>query len=173
MEDELIKSQRELSELVGCPGREKPVREYLKTRLRNAVDEIIEDGAGNLVATVRGSEEKGAKRVLLTAHMDEVGFMVSHIEDSGFLRVTSLGTIDPLLLSGTPVQFVGAAGKKLYGVFTSIPPHVRKAGEKTAVPSLDDLSVDIGLSSREEVESHGLSVGSVGTFHSPFQELEG
>ncbi|MFP4267138.1 MAG: M42 family metallopeptidase [Spirochaetaceae bacterium] len=173
MEEEIIRSQRELSELIGCPGREKPVREYLKTRLRDAADELGEDGAGNLFAVVRGSDESSARKVLLTAHMDEVGFMVSHIEESGFLRVASLGAIDTLLLSGTPVQFVGTAGKKLYGVFTSIPPHVRKNGEKSAVPALEELSVDIGLSTREEVELHGLSVGSVGTFLSPFRELEG
>jgi endoglucanase len=203
MEEELLRSQRELSELVGCPGREKPVREYLRRRLEQHSDAVSVDGSGNLVAEFpasagaggkgpaetgdegNGPAETGAgpasagvgggKRILLTAHMDEVGFMVSHVESNGFLRVASLGSIDTLLLSGTPVQFLAQDGRTIPGVFTSIPPHVRKKDESASAPAsapaLEDLAVDLGIGSRERVEELGLTVGSVGTFLSPFREL--
>jgi endoglucanase len=182
MEEELLRSQRELSELVGCPGREKPVREYLRRRLEQHSDAVSVDGSGNLVAEFSASacaggkgpasagEERG-KRILLTAHMDEVGFMVSHVESNGFLRVASLGSIDTLLLSGTPVQFLAQDGTTVPGVFTSIPPHVRKKDESASAPALEELAVDLGIGSRERVEEIGLTVGSVGTFLSPFREL--
>ncbi len=179
MKADVLEVQRDLSELVGCPGREGPVREYLQKRLEGYADELYSDGAGNLVAKLYASGGAGSagreesRTVLLTAHMDEVGFMVSHVEETGFLRVAPLGSIDPLLLSGTPLQFLTSRGTLLRAVFTSVPPHVRKKGESVAVPGIDELAVDLGFSSGEEVREGGLDVGSVGTFLSPFRQIEG
>ncbi len=167
--ERLCAAQQELSERIGLPGREEPIREYLRSALEPWVDRMHTDGAGNLIAERSGKE--GGRRILLDAHMDEVGFMVNHIDRDGFLRIAALGAVDTLLLTGTPLQFLNREGVRVYGICTSIPPHLAGTRGGREAPAMEDLTVDVGASSAEEVMEMGLEVGSVGTFDVPFRRL--
>src|SRR6056297_46095 len=83
---DLIRTQQELSELIGCSGREETVRRYIHNSIAPYVDTLQEDAAGNLIAVKYGRNEKNDV-ILLDAHMDEVGFMVNHLEGDGLFRV--------------------------------------------------------------------------------------
>src|SRR6056297_1392548 len=172
---DLIHMQQELSELIGCPGREEAVRRYIRNSIASYVDMLQEDAAGNLIA-VKYGRSKNSDVILLDAHMDEVGFMVNHIEGYGLLRVSALGGIDPSLLPGTMVQFrVDSENRntgRVIGVFGSIPPHVKNSlGSNGGPLRTESLFIDVGASSEAELREIGIDIGSTGTFFTPFQQL--
>jgi len=194
----LLKTQQELSELIGCPGREDQVRSYIRSRISAYVDSVEVDSAGNLTAIKRGTK-KEAPVVLLDAHMDEVGFMVNHIEADGLVRVSPLGGIDPGILPGTAVQFVADPTRHTHpdssenpdssdtqkapdthdsspvrGTFGSIPPHAKSSlGTNEGNLKIENLTIDIGAASDSEARDFGIDIGSTGTFFTPFQHLGG
>ena len=167
---EVISTQKELSELIGCPGYEGEVGACLLAKIEPLTDKAWKDPLGNILAVKKGSGSN-AERLLLSAHMDEVGFMVNHIEKDGFLRVDTLGRIDRRLLPGSLLQFRSTAGQPVIGVAGTAPPHITTAQEREQIPEIRDLFVDMGAGTEEEVLSRGIDVGSVGSFHSPFIEL--
>ncbi len=122
------------------------------------------DRMGNLTAHLKGPE--GAPRLMLSAHMDEVGFMITHIEEKGFLRFDTLGGIDPAVLSGRAVT-LGDEQKRVPGVICAKGIHQQTAKERKKLPDIEDLYIDIGTSSREETEAL-LERGDFGTFDTPF-----
>ncbi|MCG0238115.1 MAG: M42 family metallopeptidase [Firmicutes bacterium] len=134
---------RELTEAVGTPGREEPVRAILRRYLEGHVDELRTDALGNLIAR-KGS---GPVRVLLDGHMDEVGLLVSGFTPEGYLQFKKSGGIDDRVLPGRAV-WVGPS--RLPGVIGLRAPHLSR-GEKEprAVPARE-LVIDIGARSREE-----------------------
>lgn len=122
------------------------------------------DRMGNLTAHLPGKEN--CPRILLSAHMDEVGFMITHIEEKGYLRFDTLGGIDPAVLSGRAVT-LGDESKRVNGVIAAKGIHQQTAEERKKLPDIDDLYIDIGTSSREETEAL-LCRGDFGTFDTPF-----
>jgi endoglucanase len=163
--ERVIKTQMELSNLIGCPGHEEEVTDYILMKLEKLdVDKAWVDPLGNVLAIKEGNDPNGL-RILLDGHVDEVGFMISHIDENGFLTVTSLGGIDKRIILGSLVQFQSSNGEKIIGVFGSSPPHIVKPDEREKVPDIPDMFVDIGCSSYEEVIEKGLDIGSVGTFY--------
>jgi putative aminopeptidase FrvX len=136
---------KELSELNGISGREEEVREYLRARIKGKVDKFHTDSLGNLIA-VKGQGRPGPK-VMLTAHMDEVGLMVLGIDPSGLLKIGAVGGIDPRVLVSKPV-LIGR--ERVPGVIGAKPIHLQeKAERKKAIP-LKGLYVDIGAKDRED-----------------------
>ena len=93
---------KRLSAAFGPPGQEGEVRDLLRREIGPYVDKIWTDALGNLLAEKKGLEE-GAPRVMLTAHMDEVALMITHIEDTGLLRFKTMGGIDQRILVSKPV----------------------------------------------------------------------
>jgi putative aminopeptidase FrvX len=170
---ELVKTQRELSELIGCPGHEEEVAEYVLARIRPLAGRAWQDGLGNVLAELPASRPGSAcERILLDAHLDELGFMVSHIEENGFLRIDVLGGVDRRVLPGTPLQFKNDEGRRIIGVVGSLPPQATRPGEREVVPDITEMFVDLGLASRLEAEAWGLHIGSLGTFYTPFISRE-
>ena len=172
---DLIRTQQELSELIGCSGREQSVRSYIHNSIAPYVDTLQEDAAGNLIAVKYGRNEKNDV-ILLDAHMDEVGFMVNHLEGDGLFRVSALGGIDPSLLPGAMVQFHATSGNRntdrVTGVFGSIPPHVKNSlGTNGGPLKTEALTIDVGAASEFELRELGIDIGSTGTFFTPFQQL--
>ncbi|WP_027482037.1 M42 family metallopeptidase [Deinococcus pimensis] len=138
---------RRLSEAAGVPGREENVRAIVRAEIEGLVDELGEDPMGNLVAVRRGTAPEGERRrVMLTAHMDEIGFMVRHIDERGFLRLQPLGFFDPRHLIARPVTVWGAEGP-LPGVMTpgGRPVHIATPEEQKKVPDPREFYVDLGL----------------------------
>lgn len=129
-----------LCETPGVPGREHRIREVVIRELSPHVDELTVDPMGSVIATRRG---RGGPRVMLAAHMDELGFLVSHIDDDGFLRLITLGGFDPKTLVAQRVMVHGR--EDLLGVMGSKPIHIMSDEEKKRLPKAEDFYVDTGL----------------------------
>ncbi|MEW6581671.1 MAG: M42 family metallopeptidase [Actinomycetota bacterium] len=129
----------ELCEAPGPPGREGPVREVVLRELRALTDDVAVDALGNVTARFPGP----GPRVVLCAHMDEIGFMVSHVEDRGFIRVIPLGGFDAKTLTAQRVVVHGR--EDLLGVMGSKAVHLMSDEERKATPKLEDYFIDVGL----------------------------
>lgn len=132
----------ELSNTPGLAGYEAPVRDLLRGAWRDLADDLAVDALGNLIATRNGSGLEPRRRVLVTAHMDEIGLMVTRLEGS-FLRVTNVGGIDRRVLLGQPVVIHGL--QRVPGVVASLPPHLLTAESRKHYPQMDEFLVDTGL----------------------------
>lgn len=144
---ELTPLIKKLSETTGISGHEDAIRAVVAEEFRRFADEVQVDKMGSVVALKRGTQGSGRKpprrRVMLAAHMDEIGLMVSGIQD-GFLRVSRTGGVDPRVL---PAQEVIVHGRRdLSGIVASLPPHLQQAGDANKTVPIDDLWIDVGLS---------------------------
>ncbi|MGC8971603.1 MAG: M42 family metallopeptidase [bacterium] len=137
---------KELTELSGVSGYEKKVRDFIKEKIRDKVDFIEEDLIGNLIAMKKGRTDK---KLLLCAHMDEVGFMVSNIEDDGKLSIIPLGGIDTRSIIGKKV-IVGE--KEIPGIIGFKAIHLQR-DEIYDPPKMESIKVDIGVTKKTEAES--------------------
>ncbi|HXZ30017.1 MAG TPA: M42 family metallopeptidase [Dehalococcoidia bacterium] len=139
---------KRLSETPGIPGREEAMRAIVRESLTGHVDEITVDRLGNLITHKKGTSPK----VVVAAHMDEIGFLVSHVdEETGFLRIDPVGGFDPRTLIAQRVA-VHARGGATYGLIGTKPVHVLTEEERKKTPEMKDLFVDIGLSGKEAKE---------------------
>jgi endoglucanase len=136
----------ELCEAPGAPGREERVREIVIRELEPLVDEITLDPLGSVIARRGprpGNGGDGAPRLMLSAHMDEIAFMVSHVDDSGFINLVPLGGFDPKTLTAQRVVVHGR--EEILGVMGSKPIHIMSDDERKRAPRLEDYFVDVGL----------------------------
>lgn len=137
---------RRLSEAAGVPGREEAVREIVAEELRPLVDEIRVDALGNVIAFKAG---QGGPKVMLAAHMDEIGFLVSHVDEkTGFLRIDPVGGFDPRVLLAKRV-IVHTESGDLLGAIGSKPVHMLTEEERKKPIELRDLFIDVGLPADE------------------------
>lgn len=142
-----------ICEAPGAPGFEKKIRELVLEEIKGLADEVKVDNMGNVTAIKKGRERK---KVMIGAHMDEIGFIITHIDSNGFLRFHTLGGFDPKTLTA---QRVIVHGKKdLIGVMASKPIHVMTAEERKKLPSNSDYFIDLGMP-KEEVEKY-VTVGT-------------
>ncbi len=149
----------DLMDALGPSGHEQAVRSIIAKEIKHYVDELMIDKFGNLIAHKKG---KG-QRIMLAAHMDEIGLMVSHIKDNGQISFVALGGIEPLTLIGEQVKIIGEKNI-LWGVITTEDIHADYEVKK--LPVMGDLYVDTGLSKSGLVE-HGVHEGA---FMVPFNE---
>lgn len=139
-----IKLLAEICETPGAPGYEQPIREVVLRELKSLGVKVSIDNMGNVTALKKG---KNSKKVMIGAHMDEISFIVSHIDDKGFLHFHPLGGFDPKTLTA---QRVIVHGKKdLVGVMGSKPIHVMTAEERNKVPKITDYFIDLGMDVKE------------------------
>lgn len=139
---------KQLSETPGAPGFEKPIRDLVIEQIKSLTDSYQIDAMGNLIA-LKKSKQANAGKLLIAAHLDEIGFIVTHIDGNGFVRFNPLGGFDPKTLTA---QRVIVHGKKdLIGIMGSKPIHVMSPEERNAVPKIQDYFIDLGLN-KEEVE---------------------
>lgn len=135
---------KKICETPGIPGHEQKVRELVLKEIKPYVDEISIDNMGNITAIKKGKKNK---KVMIAAHMDEIGFMVNHIDQNGFLRFIPLGGFDPKTLTA---QRVIVHGKKdVVGVMGSKPIHVMTAEERNKVVPIQDYFIDTGMKKKE------------------------
>ena len=137
---------KEICEVAGAPGFEQRVREIVIREVEPLVDEMTIDNMGNVYAIKKG---KSDQRVMIGAHMDEIGFIVTHIDDNGFVRFHTLGGFDPKTLTAQRVIIHGK--EDVIGVMSSKPIHVMTPEERQKLPQIRDYFIDLGLS-KEEVE---------------------
>ncbi len=159
---------RELSLLFGPTGCEREVADAIAGRIRSLCHSLRRDRMGNLVALLRCGDEQAPdrRRVMISAHMDEVGVMVTELCEDGYLRFDTVGGIHPSVLEGRKVT-LGDEQNRVRGVIASRAIHHKKKKERNQPTPIEKLYIDIGASTREEAEAY-LSVGSFGTFDSEF-----
>lgn len=133
----------ELSRAASVHGHEEGTARLLRRLWGPWLDESRVDTLGNFVGVARGSGREPRARVMVAAHMDCVGFVVSAIEDGGFLRLSGVGRVDRRLLLGQEVEIV--ARRRLTGVIGSKPPHLTTPEDRKNVPKIAELHVDLGL----------------------------
>lgn len=150
-----IELLQQLCEASAVSGDEQEVRTLLINALKSSVDEITFDGLGSFVAR-KGN--RGPK-VAIVGHMDEVGFMVTHIDEGGFIRFTTIGGWWNQSMLNHRVTVRTRAGAKIPGVIGSVAPHALTEKQKQQPLSFDEMFIDIGANSREEVEKQGVAVG--------------
>lgn len=132
--------------LSGVSGNEKEVRDYILERVMPFADEIRTDAMGNLMVFKKG-ETTPDERVMLAAHMDEVGLIVTDITDEGFLKFAAAGGVDRRVLPGKRV-YVGDG--RILGVVGGKAVHLTKGGEERTLPELSDMTIDIGAADRDD-----------------------
>lgn len=135
--------------LDGVSGREDEVREYILERIMPFADEIRTDPMGNLLVFKKGAAAP-KQRVMLAAHMDEVGLIITEITEDGYLRFDTVGGIDRRVLLGKRV-FVGAM--RVLGVIGSKAIHLTTAEQRKNLPKVSDMYIDIGAKDRAEAET--------------------
>jgi len=155
-----------LSNAVGVSGAEGAVRTLIKEAIAAHVDQMWVDNLGNLLAIKNGTGRE-ALRVMVDAHMDEVGMMITGHDSDGTLRFMTVGGIDARLLMGKGVV-VGE--KKIAGVIGGKPIHLLSSGESSRVEQVESLRIDIGAPDKETAKRH-VKVGDRATFNTIFQDL--
>jgi endoglucanase len=159
----------ELSATPGPVGREEMVQEYVREHLKDYCDDIRMDKIGNLVATIEGT----SNRYALVAHADEVGFFVSNIDESGFLKAkwSTQGYMPDLrLLPGQWVLLMTDSGM-IPGVFCVKTAHIAGAKGKNTIPKWDEVFIDIGVESAAEVEKVGIHIGTPVIYAAPVERV--
>lgn len=138
---------KRLTETPGIASREAEIRRVVAAAMRPLVDEVRVDPLGNLIGVRRG---KGARKVMIAAHVDEIGFLVRHVGEKGYLSLQPVGGFDPRTLFAQRVVVSCAKGGRLHGVLmpAAKPIHLL-AGEQPQVPKLDEFFVDVGLDAEQ------------------------
>jgi len=148
----MLEELKTLSLLNGPSGYEDEVRKYLKEKFQQYAPTYI-DRIGNIIA----KKGKGERKILVAAHMDEVGFVIQSIDENGFIKFTSIGGWDERIVAGMPLKILGK--KEVIGIVGTIPPHILKEEEKTKPIKIEDAFIDTGLS-KKELNDLGISVGT-------------
>ena len=157
-----------LSEARGVSGDEKEVRDVLAKAVKPLADEVKVDTMGNLIVHKRG-DGNSPLRVMLAAHMDEIGLMIMGADSAGFLRFRAVGGIDPRIL---PAKRVLVGRDKVPGIIGIKPVHLTDSNERKNVLKIEQLYIDIGAKSKEEALSVA-GLGDYAVFDTKFTSLEG
>ncbi len=150
----LIKS---LVETPGPSGFEYKIRDVIREEIGDAADELRTDALGSLIAR-KGSKSEEGLRIMISAHIDEIGLMVTHVDDNGFVRFTNIGGVSPLTCIGNRVLFMDGTQGVIYvdGL------------DRGKMPKLSQLFIDVGATSKDDCP---VSVGDVCGFERPFMDL--
>jgi endoglucanase len=155
---------KELTELSGVSGCEYEVRNYIKNKLSEMGCNFYVDKLGNIIAHNKGKKNK---TIMLAAHMDEIGLIVSNIDSDGFIKFQTVGGIDQRVLNSKAV-LVGE--NKIPGVIGSKAIHLMSSEEKENTLPIDKMYIDIGTSSKSETEK-SVSIGDYVSFNSSYVEF--
>lgn len=155
---ELYRLLKRLCNIVSPSGFEEEVRDIVIKELEPYADKLWVDSMGNVIAFKRGSNEG---KLMVAAHMDEIGLMIKHVTKNGFLKFTPIGGWSERILPGQRVLIKTLKGRIVRGVIGSKPPHIMKPEEAKQVIPMKDLFIDIGVSSREEAERLGVTPGAI------------
>jgi len=165
---EEIKLLERLSNAFGPSGSEEDVAELLRRELEAHADETRVDKLGNILFYHNGQE--GYPKIMLAAHMDEIGFLVTFIEETGFLRFDTIGGIANIVMPGQRVLLRGEKGY-LKGIIGTKPPHLMTPEEQAKIIPKEDLFIDIGADNLTHAKEKGVDVGTMGVFDVEFVDL--
>jgi putative aminopeptidase FrvX len=151
-------------------GREDAIIRYLRDHVAGYLDDLIVDNIGTITGVLKGRDEP-QKRLMLQAHIDELGLIVRNITDDGFLLVARVGGMPEKSLLGQRVDILTDAGELITGYVGAKSHHITSREDKFVVPQVHDMYVDVGLPSHEAVATAGIQVGDPITYHPNFNIL--
>ncbi|MDD3098969.1 MAG: M20/M25/M40 family metallo-hydrolase [Bacilli bacterium] len=146
------------TQLISVSGDENEVRNFLKKEFLDKGLELVGDNLGSLYG-LKKSKIINAPKVMVSAHMDEIGFMLLYIQDNGLIKTSALGGHSKETLSAHRVLLKTKSGKKYYGAIASIPPHLKSEKDQDEDRYIEELLFDFGFTSKEEALAAGLSIG--------------
>jgi endoglucanase len=149
---------RKLVEAVGPSGYESGVRDLVREEITGLVDEMRVDALGNLIAR-KGVKGEGGMRVMLSAHMDEIGLIATHVDEKGFVRFTTIGGVRPHTCISGRVHFLNGA----QGLIS-----MERVDDPNRLPTIENLYIDVGATGRADCP---VSVGDLAVFDRPFLDL--
>ncbi len=154
--DETLQMLKELTDANGVPGNEREPREVMKKHIESLSDEIMYDNLGSLIAVKKGKAE--GPKIMVAGHLDEIGFMVTRIDDKGFLYFQTVGGWWEQVMLAQRVNVMTRNGN-IMGVIGSKPPHILPPEQRKKSVDKKDMFIDIGASSREEAMEWGVKPG--------------
>jgi len=169
---ETLALMEELTQAFGIPGDEQEVSRHLLKYYESFADEVIYDHLGSIFA-LKKSKVPNAKTVMVAAHMDEVGFVVTKITDQGMIGFTAVGGWWSQTLLGHRVLIKTKTDQKIKGTIGSIPPHLLTDKDRKSPMEIKNMLIDIGQTTKAEVESLGITIGSPIILEGSFEILEG
>ncbi|HDS3905381.1 M42 family metallopeptidase [Staphylococcus aureus] len=164
-----VKLLKHLTDVNGIAGYEMQVKEAMRNYIEPVSDQIIEDNLGGIFG--KKNAEKGQYSIMISGHMDEVGFMVTKIDKHGFISFTPVGGWWNQVMLSQKVTITTDSGKEIRGIIGSKPPHVLTPEERKKPMEIKNMFIDIGVSSKEEAEEAGVEVGNMVTPYSEFEVL--
>ena len=166
-----VKSVEFLTRLLDAPGPsgfEARAARVWREEAEAIADEVTADVSGNSVATLNAS---GSPRVMLAGHIDEIGLMVTHVDEDGYLYFEGIGGWDPQVLVGQRVKLLSKGGD-VSGVIGKKPIHLMKDEERAKASKIKDLWIDIGAKDRDAARRRGVRVGDPAVIDAPLLELD-
>ncbi|MDL2292631.1 M42 family metallopeptidase [Acholeplasma sp. OttesenSCG-928-E16] len=161
-----IKNLKNLTMLSGVPAYEKEVSNYIKSEIKNYVSEVSYDNLGSLIASKKGN----GPTIMISAHMDEIGLMITEISKDGFLKFTPLGGWFSQVMLAQLWQINTKKGI-VYAVSGVKPPHLIPADKRKDAIPIDQMYLDIGVNSKEGAIELGIELGNMVTPVTEFKEL--
>lgn len=156
--DETLTMLKDLTDAKGIPGNEKEPREVMKQYITPFADEVDSDGLGSLIAKKAGAEN--GPKIMISGHLDEVGFMITQIDEKGFLRFQTVGGWWSQVMLAQRVTIVTSKGD-ITGVIGSKPPHILPAEARKKPVDIKDMFIDIGASNKKEAVEWGVRPGDM------------
>lgn len=159
--DDTQQMLKDLTDANGIPGNERQSREVMKKYIEPFADTIETDNLGSLIAKKEGLAD--GPKIMVAGHLDEVGFMISQIDDKGFLKFQTVGGWWNQVMLAQRVTITTRSGKEITGVIGSKPPHILSPEARKKPVEIKDMFIDIGASSREEAKEWGVTPGDMVT----------
>lgn len=163
---ELLKS---LTDVNGIAGHEKNVKSLMKDYLTPVSDEIVEDNLGGIFGKKRA--QNGSKSLMISGHLDEIGFIVTQIDKDGYIYFTPIGGWWNQVMLSQKVTITTENGKEIRGIIGSKPPHALSQEERKKTVEIKHMYIDIGVANKEEAEAAGVELGNMITPYSEFETL--
>lgn len=158
-----------LSDSTGVSGYEHLISDKVVQAFKDYVDDISIDKLGNVISVKKGENNINNIKIMIAAHMDEIGLMVKDIDEKGFIRFTTIGGIDPRTLLAQEVIIRGK--QEIFGIVGAKPPHLQAADEREKAVDIDDLMIDVGF--RKEKVNELVKIGDIITIKRELVDLQG
>ncbi|MFJ7950261.1 M42 family metallopeptidase [Lysinibacillus sp. NPDC096418] len=168
--DSTLQMFKDLTDANGIPGNERAPREVMKQYIAPYADSVETDNLGSLIAKKVG-DENGPK-IMVAGHLDEVGFMVTQIDDKGFIKFQTVGGWWSQVMLAQRVTITTRKGEEIIGVIGSKPPHILPAEVRNKVVDIKDMFIDIGAASKDEVMGWGVRPGDMVTPYFEFNVMK-
>lgn len=168
-QDKTLTMLKDLTDANGIPGNEKEVRDVMETYIKPYADKVYTDHLGSLIAEKIGNEN--GPKIMVAGHLDEVGFMVTRIDNDGFIYFQTVGGWWSQVMLAQRVTIMSSQGD-ITGVIGSKPPHILSADARNKPVDIKDMFIDIGAANKEEAEKFGVKPGDSVVPYFEFTQLK-